>query len=673
MSRSLQTSGLCIATLVALSLNVSDAAETVTFGSSVEPFIQEFCVDCHGAEEPEGSLSLHNLDANMSDKSTSGAWQKVFTQLILRQMPPEGAEHPSESGRLRVAGWIEAQFRQAGLQIDNKLHRPGYGNHVPHDQLFGDNAVGPSFSPPRVWRIRPAVYNSGLQGVAKGTYVKPFNLKSSGHGFRDYDNQYVIAGADLNQLMANTKRAAAMLTEVKVDKTKTSRGTRTPQQLFELIQPGSDPPTDEKLQAAVDWMYHRVLLRDPTEEESSRLLAFARKSMDSDGRELGVRNMVSAVLLNPESLYRSEAGAGEPDEHGRTMLAPRELAYAIAYALTDARPDDELLKAADDGQLSTRDEVRAHVERLLNNDRVEKPRILGFFREYFEYAGAIDVFKDANLFPSHNPEVLVHDTDQLVMHSYEQDKDVFRELLTTRKSFVQFATEKGEPRKSSSKGIGVHLSYNLPIDWKWIPDQPIELPGRQRAGILTQPAWLVAKSGNFDNDAIRRGVWIRNKLLGGTILDVPITVAAQLPNDDTLTLRERMKVTEDAYCWKCHQQTNPVGLPFEMFDHFGRWRTKELGKPVVISGAINRSGDSRLDSDVTDAIDLIHKLANSDRVRQVFVRHAFRYWMGRNETLNDAATLRRADNDYTKSGGSMKTLIASLLTSDSFLYRKGIQ
>ena len=44
--------------------------------------------------------------------------------------------------------------------------------------------------------------------------------------------------------------------------------------------------------------------------------------------------------------------------------------------------------------------------------------------------------------------------------------------------------------------------------------------------------------------------------------------------------------------------------------------------------------------------------------------------MGRNETLNDAATLRRADKEYVESGGSMKTLIRSLLTSDSFLYRK---
>ena len=90
-----------------------------------------------------------------------------------------------------------------------------------------------------------------------------------------------------------------------------------------------------------------------------------------------------------------------------------------------------------------------------------------------------------------------------------------------------------------------------------------------------------------------------------------------------------------------HPSPDPVGLPFEMFDHFGRWRTKELDKPVVTTGAINNSNVKGLDGDVPNAVARLHKLADSPNVRQVFVRHAFRYYMGRNETLNDAATLRR--------------------------------
>jgi hypothetical protein len=66
---------------------------------------------------------------------------------------------------------------------------------------------------------------------------------------------------------------------------------------------------------------------------------------------------------------------------------------------------------------------------------------------------------------------------------------------------------------------------------------------------------------------------------------------------------------------------------------------------------------------------MIRKLAESERAEQVFVRHAFRFWMGRNETLNDALVLQDGHRAYKERGGSMNALIVSLLTSDSFLYR----
>ena len=67
---------------------------------------------------------------------------------------------------------------------------------------------------------------------------------------------------------------------------------------------------------------------------------------------------------------------------------------------------------------------------------------------------------------------------------------------------------------------------------------------------------------------------------------------------------------------------------------------------------------------------MIDKLAHSKRVEQVFVRHAFRFWMGRNETINDAPVLQAAYKSYRENEGSMKAMLTSLLTSDAFLYRK---
>src|SRR6185369_6901161 len=87
------------------------------------------------------------------------------------------------------------------------------------------------------------------------------------------------------------------------------------------------------------------------------------------------------------------------------------------------------------------------------------------------------------------------------------------------------------------------------------------------------------------------------------------------------------------------------------------------------TGEIIESGDPALDGKVADAIDLIRKLAESRRAEQVFVRHAFRFWMGRNETLNDGPVLQAAYRAYKDGGGSMNALLTSLLTSDAFIYR----
>lgn len=72
------------------------------------------------------------------------------------------------------------------------------------------------------------------------------------------------------------------------------------------------------------------------------------------------------------------------------------------------------------------------MRRLLGDAKTNKPRILRFFREYFGYDKANDVFKEANSggqtidFPGHDAATLVADTDRLIEYILEQDRDVLR-------------------------------------------------------------------------------------------------------------------------------------------------------------------------------------------------------------------------------------------------------
>jgi hypothetical protein len=232
--------------------------------------------------------------------------------------------------------------------------------------------------------------------------------------------------------------------------------------------------------------------------------------------------------------------------------------------------------------------------------------------------------------------------------------------------------------------------YGEEKTWDFPVEQPFRIPHRK--GLLTHPAWLLAHSQNTETDPVRRGRWIREKLLAGRVPDVPITVDAQIPEDHKRTLRERLdSVTRTSECWKCHQQMNPLGLTFEVFDDFGRYRTHESlehpeniiqkasrkhtanvykTKPVNAIGQLTGTGELTLDGEVANAFELIDRLVQSPRVRQSIIRHAFRYFMGRNERLSDSQTLIDADKAYLESGGSFRAVVISMLTSDSFMYRK---
>jgi hypothetical protein len=486
--------------------------------------------------------------------------------------------------------------------------------------------------------------------------------------------------------------------------------------------------------AALNVAFRLFLRRSPNKEEAEHYWVDVFQKNKELGNTMALQAVLIYVTISPEFVYRMEMGLGEKDEHGRRMLSPQEMVYSIHHAFYDTpafgidpvetdevyrRESEVIIKEAmtqqqrasyaknswladqmQAGKLKTRADVEVAVRRLVNDrDRnlflnhnspiqtVKNPRVLQFFREYFGYHKASTVFKDIEQFAKqdgfqqfhgHTPFRMMYDTDTLILHILKEDKHVLEELLTTNKAFVSYWSGTNDNAQVARVGgrekyIRTHdaQSYNVdPFENEHERNTPLLLPKEQRSGILTQPSWLVAHSGNFDNDPVRRGKWIREKLLAGSVMDVPITVDAQVPDDETKTLRERFSVVEEAECWRCHKKMNPLGMPFEAFNHVGRFRTTEKGKPVDASGAIGYTGVDELDTKVESVREMMERLAKSPRVRQSFIRHVFRYWMGRNEMLSDSKTLIAMDKAYVESDGSFNELLVSLLTSDSFLYRK---
>lgn len=694
----------------------------------IAPFVEKYCVDCHGKKDPEGNVNLHSLAFDAKAAQDIETWKRVYEQLFNRQMPPPDADQPRSADRQVAIASIKSMLKTAGATVDEaKFRSAGRGNWVDHAALFSEDSKADSATTERVWRLTGPGYldfmkqldrrlGLNVQFFSRDRVTAPWQLTEQ-RDFADYSTAHRIGESELEGHLRNSEKVApALVARLKI------RRDLIPE-LSAILQLGT-AATDEQVRAAVAASFDRVLSRKPDDDELQRYGGFLKSNLKSPGGDEGMGQYIIALLCHPSVLYRIEAA---PADGKRALLPPRDLARAVAMTITDREPDKELYDATVAGKLTTREEVQRHVTRILADKSITKPRIPQFFREYFGYTAAKNVFKDGPTLIElgafgrsfYEPEIYIADADRLILWILDGDRQVLRELLTTPNTFplsgyvrqiekLQATPVDARPPARKSRlhagdaflrlgdtQVDVALAaYELSItadEWR---DRPFAMPSEHRMGLLTHPAWLIAQSGNFDNHAIHRGRWIREKLLGGRVPDVPITVNAMLPDDPGRTLRDRMQVTREEYCWKCHQQMDPLGLPFEQFDHIGRFRTSEqvidtaatnaknnldragvpirripTTKPLDTTGGIERSGDPQLDEPVKDPFELIRKLANSEYVEQVFVRHAFRFFLGRNETLADGPTLRAAHRAYRDNDGSMNALITSLVTSDSFLYR----
>lgn len=740
---------IAIALVLALLVPKTADAQERADAKFVDIFLQTHCVHCHNEKKSEGELNLDEMAVDIAASRANFA--AVLEQLRAGDMPPKKESRPKPADVARVTTWIQSGLAAlpAAPQADAKSFvRPNEGNHVPHSLLFGGKP-GPSVPPPsRLWRLSPEGYAAGLLRSVKvdaRRIPQPFALREDA-GLKDYAALYWIDEGSTDILIRNAENIVKVLTSYKLHTPKNGGPVRVsvnprtwfgerirpPEEFARLFHPET-APTREQLEAAVRIMYRMVLIREPSQEELDSLVALHAKCSEAPGDHVSAsRTMLMAPLLSPEALHRFEVGRGAEIRPGVRMLSPVELAFALSLAFSGRR-EPGLFEAAANGGLKTKEEVASHVRRILNDREIYKPRLLGFFHEYFGYDRAPDVCKDAQRDYVHRPQQLVLDTDRLVLDILERDKDVLKELLTTSKSYVNSVWIKRD---------GEHTNINLqdstirkfmkryadsrfdryfmdkesrtlrPRDKRkdntcaaygieeWPANQPVDLPG-DRIGILMQPSWLVAWSSNFFNDPVRRGLWIREHLLGQPVPPVPVGVVIVLPDDPQQTLRQRMQITKDEACWKCHQKIDDLGFPFEAFDHFGRPREHEItfdmqaastnqanaarkyekGEkrpeklpeyhqlPLETTGNVFASGDPKLNGSVRNPAEMIRRLAESDRVRQVFIRYVFRYFMGRNETPGDAATLQEADRAYVESGGSFNELVVSLLTSESFLFR----
>ena len=402
-------------------------------------------------------------------------------------------------------------------------------------------------------------------------------------------------------------------------------------------------------------LMRRAYRRPIAKAEVEGPLAFYREGRTGKDFDAGIARALSAVLINPEFLFRVESEPKKIAAGGVYRISDLELASRLSFFLWSSIPDDELLAAATAGTLSRPEELEKQARRMLA-DRRSFNLATNFAGQWLRLRNLEAVNPNARLFP---------DFDDNLRQAFRQETELFfdsvlredRSVLDLIRADYTFLNERlarhyGIPDVYGSRFRRVTLG-----------------PDSKRGGLLRQGSVLAVTSFATRTSPIIRGVWVLGSIFGAPppppLPNVPSldesTVAANLP------MRERLAAhRSNAVCANCHRTIDPVGFSLESFNAIGQWRDHEADDvPIDVSGALPGVGEFRGVAGLEDGL-----LSRPELFVGTLTEKLLTFALGRGIEYYDAPAIRRIIRDAEKDRYRFSSLILGIVKSTPFQMRK---
>ena len=366
--------------------------------------------------------------------------------------------------------------------------------------------------------------------------------------------------------------------------------------------------------------------------------------------EDSVKRSVLAVMTSPRFLYPESEG--RQDSHAT--------AARLALVLWDSLPDETLRKAANRGEVSTPDQIRAQARRMIQNPRA-KAKLRGFFDHWLDAEAADDIAKDPKSYPGFDAE-MVQDLRTSLNHFVDSvvwsDASDYRQLLLSDEIYLNAPLRRYygvESLGSTQRGVGGGATNAL--DDAFVP---VRFNPEQRAGVLTHPFLLSAHSYYRSSSPIHRGVFLTRKVLGRFLKPPPMAIEFMDDRfDPSLTMREKVtQLTEKPQCMACHATINPLGFSLEQFDAAGRFRLEDTRKPVNATSEYQTADGKTLT--LRGPRDLARHAAESPDARRGFVRQLFQHTVQQAPDAYGAGSLQKLDLAFEHSGCNVRQLLVEI-------------
>jgi hypothetical protein len=408
----------------------------------------------------------------------------------------------------------------------------------------------------------------------------------------------------------------------------------------------ADKPCATKFLTTVGRLLHR---RSLTPAETALYVDQADGAADQlKDFYAGLGISLEGMLISPDVLFDVEKGEPDPEHPGHYRLDAYSLASRLSFFLWNAAPDDQVLKAAESGEIETSKGKQQVVDMMLASPRLEDG-MRAFFDDMFGFDDFDTLSKDSTVYPFFTGATAVDAREQTLRTAVDLllvKKADYRDLFTTRETFLSPA---------------LAALYNLPATPGW---QPYEFPANSpREGMLTQISFLALHAHPGRSSPTRRGKALRELLLCQNVPNPPPNVdfsALENPDAHYKTQRERVAVhLKNATCAGCHKIMDPMGLALENFDGAGRFRATEGGAPIDASGSL----DGKQFPNVQGLAQALH---DSPSLPSCLVSRMYSYGAGGPPPPRDRKFLKYLNKTFADDGYRIPDLLRTIALSGSF-------
>lgn len=128
---------LLISLLTGSRSGAANEREPLAVDQTSRAFFTKHCLACHAGKKPKGAFSLDALRADLSDRASRSAWERVLEQVTTEAMPPGDHPQPTAAARRDFADGLRRRLAAAASQdvaqgrvILRRLNRAEYINTV---------------------------------------------------------------------------------------------------------------------------------------------------------------------------------------------------------------------------------------------------------------------------------------------------------------------------------------------------------------------------------------------------------------------------------------------------------------------------------------------------------------------------------------------------------------